>query len=62
VAIEARGLWRKWVEVGALRKVAVIGPGLDFTDKAAGQDFYPEQTIQPFTLIDLPLRLGDDKL
>jgi hypothetical protein len=57
-AMKARGLWQKWVEAGGLRKVAVIGPGLDFTDKAAGYDFYPEQTIQPFALIDSLLRLG----
>src|SRR5215475_5017811 len=57
-AMKARGLWRKWIEAGGLRKVAVIGPGLDFTDKAAGYDFYPEQTIQPFALIDSLLRLG----
>jgi len=57
-AMKARGLWRKWIEAGGLRKVAVIGPGLDFTDKSAGYDFYPEQTIQPFALIDSLLRLG----
>jgi hypothetical protein len=57
-AMKARGLWQKWIEAGGLRKVAVIGPGLDFTDKAAGYDFYPEQTIQPFALIDSLLRLG----
>jgi hypothetical protein len=32
--------------------VAVIGPGLDFTDKQEGYDFYPLQTIQPFAVID----------
>jgi hypothetical protein len=57
-AMKSRGLWQKWIEAGGLRKVAVIGPGLDFTDKAAGYDFYPEQTIQPFALIDSLLRLG----
>jgi hypothetical protein len=57
-AMKARGLWQKWIEAGGLRKVAVIGPGLDFTDKAAGYDFYPEQTVQPFALIDSLLRLG----
>jgi len=41
-----------------VRRVAVIGPGLDFTDKADGQDFYPVQTIQPFALIDTLVRLG----
>jgi len=37
--------------------VAIIGPGLDFTDKLEGYDFYPEQTIQPFALMDSLLRL-----
>ena len=41
-----------------IRRVAVIGPGLDFTDKQEGYDFYPEQTIQPFAVIDSLLRLG----
>ena len=45
---------------GVLRSVqraAVIGPGLDFTDKRSGYDFYPAQTLQPFALIDSLLRL-----
>jgi len=42
----------------SVRRVAVIGPGLDFTDKQEGYDFYPQQTIQPFALIDSLLRLG----
>jgi SAM-dependent methyltransferase len=41
-----------------IRRVAVIGPGLDFINKADGHDFYREQTIQPFTLIDSLIRLG----
>ena len=41
-----------------IRRVAVIGPGLDFTDKDAGYDYYPPQTIQPFALIDSLARLG----
>jgi hypothetical protein len=43
---------------GAVRRVAIIGPGLDFTDKQEGYDFYPEQTIQPFAVIDSLIRLG----
>jgi hypothetical protein len=43
---------------GAIRRAAVIGPGLDFTDKAAGLDIYPQQTLQPFALEDTLLRLG----
>jgi hypothetical protein len=42
----------------SVRRVAVIGPGLDFTDKQDGYDFYPQQTIQPFAVIDSLLRLG----
>lgn len=43
---------------GSVRRVGIIGPGLDFTDKQDGYDFYPLQTIQPFALIDSLLRLG----
>jgi hypothetical protein len=43
---------------GSVRRAAVIGPGLDFTDKAEGYDFYPTQTIQPFSVIDSLRRLG----
>jgi SAM-dependent methyltransferase len=43
---------------GRVSRVAVIGPGLDFTDKAEGIDTYPPQTIQPFALIDSLVRLG----
>jgi hypothetical protein len=46
------------LEAGSVRRVGVIGPGLDFTDKAEGYDFYPQQTTQPFSLIDSLLRLG----
>jgi hypothetical protein len=38
-------------------RIAVVGPGLDFVDKAQGYDFYPVQTIQPFALADSLLRL-----
>jgi hypothetical protein len=41
-----------------IHRVAVIGPGLDFADKQEGYDFYPEQSIQPFAIIDSLLRLG----
>lgn len=43
---------------GSIRRVAVIGPGLDFTDKAFGYDFYPLQTLQPFAIYDSLVRLG----
>lgn len=38
--------------------IAVIGPGLDFTDKAEGYDFYPQQTTQPFSVVNALRRLG----
>jgi SAM-dependent methyltransferase len=43
---------------GSVRRVAIVGPGLDFTDKAEGYDFYPQQTIQPFAVLDSLIRLG----
>ncbi len=43
---------------GKVLRAAVIGPGLDFTDKNEGYDFFPVQTIQPFALIDSLVRLG----
>ncbi len=46
------------IRAGSVRRVAVIGPGLDFTDKQDGYDFYPLQTIQPFAVIDSLRRLG----
>lgn len=42
----------------SIRRVAVIGPGLDFADKNSGFDFYPVQTLQPFTSIDSLVRVG----
>jgi hypothetical protein len=53
-AIKVRGL----LAPGSVRRAAVIGPGLDFIDKAAGYDFYPQQTIQCFALADTLFRLG----
>jgi len=52
--IKAKGLFA----AGAVRRVAIVGPGLDFTDKLEGYDFYPPQTIQPFALVDSLVRLG----
>jgi SAM-dependent methyltransferase len=40
-----------------VRRLAIIGPGLDFTDKAEGYDLYPPQTIQPFAVMDSLIRL-----
>jgi SAM-dependent methyltransferase len=42
----------------SVRRVAIIGPGLDFTDKQEGYDFYAPQTIQPFAVIDSLRRIG----
>ena len=43
-----------------MARVAVIGPGLDFSDKNedASYDYYPQQTLQPFALYDSLVRLG----
>ncbi|HKY29673.1 MAG TPA: hypothetical protein VJM12_17165 [Pyrinomonadaceae bacterium] len=53
-AMKTQGLLKE----GAIRRVAIIGPGLDFTDKQEGYDFYPQQSIQPFAIIDSLLRLN----
>lgn len=49
---------RGLLQAGSIAQVAVIGPGLDFTDKGFGYDFYPLQTLQPFALYDSLVRLG----
>jgi hypothetical protein len=43
---------------GSVRRAAIVGPGLDFANKEAGNDFYPPQTIQPFAVLDSLFRLG----
>jgi hypothetical protein len=43
---------------GSVRRVAIVGPGLDFANKEKGNDFYPPQTIQPFAVLDSLIRLG----
>jgi hypothetical protein len=53
-AMKARGL----LASGSVRRVAIIGPGLDFADKEVGFDAYPPQTVQPFALVDSLGRLG----
>jgi SAM-dependent methyltransferase len=40
-----------------IKRIAIVGPGLDFLDKDAGYDFYPEQTLQPFAVADSLLKL-----
>lgn len=44
--------------LGAVRRAAIIGPGLDFADKREGYDFYPQQTMQPFAVAEGLLRHG----
>jgi len=53
--LKNRGVLR----AGQVARVAVIGPGLDFSDKneQASFDYYPQQTLQPFALYDSLLRL-----
>jgi hypothetical protein len=51
-AMKARG------RLSAVRRIGIVGPGLDFSDKAEGYDFYPQQTIQPFGVLDSLIRLG----
>jgi hypothetical protein len=42
---------------GSIRRIAIIGPGLDFVNKQKGYDLYPPQTIQPFAVLDTLFRL-----
>jgi hypothetical protein len=53
-AMKARGL----LAPGSVRRVAIVGPGLDFADKDVGFDVYPQQTLQPFAVLDSLRRLG----
>jgi len=46
------------LKAGSVRRVAIVGPGLDFVNKQEGVDFYPPQTVQPFAVLDSLLRLG----
>ena len=53
-AMKTRGL----LVPGSVGRVAIVGPGLDFADKDVGFDFYPQQTLQPFAVLDSLKRLG----
>lgn len=55
IAALARG---ETMRARSVRRIAVVGPGLDFTDKLEGYDFYPQQTIQPFAILDSLNRHG----
>ena len=52
--MKSRGVLRE----NSITRVAVIGAGLDFTDKQFGYDFYPLQMLQPFAVYDSLVRLG----
>jgi SAM-dependent methyltransferase len=52
--VKSRGLLGQ----ASVARAAVIGPGLDFTDKGSGYDYYPLQTIQPFAVYDSLERLA----
>jgi hypothetical protein len=43
---------------GGVRRIAIVGPGLDFANKEYGNDFYPPQSIQPSAVVDSLIRLG----
>ena len=53
-AMKARGA----LKAGGVSRAAIIGPGLDFADKDVGFDIYPQQTVQPFAVLDSLKRLG----
>jgi hypothetical protein len=46
------------IRPGSIRRIAIVGPGLDFANKEYGNDFYPPQSIQPFAVLDSLIRLG----
>jgi len=52
--LKQRGVLRE----GSVKRVAVVGPGLDFSDKneESAFDYYPQQTLQPFALYDSLVR------
>jgi len=53
-----RMLDKGMLKTGGVRRVAIVGPGLDFVNKQEGVDFYPPQTVQPFAVLDSLFRLG----
>jgi hypothetical protein len=42
---------------GSVRRIGIVGPGLDLIDKQGGYDLHPPQMLQPFMLIDSLLEL-----
>jgi hypothetical protein len=51
-------LQKNAIKPRTMRRILIVGPGLDFTDKRDGFDFYPRQTIQPFAMLEAVARLG----
>jgi hypothetical protein len=52
---------KEFLKSGSVRRVAIVGPGLDTINKDVGFDYYPEQTLQPFAVADMLLQLGLSK-
>ena len=49
---------KEMLKAGSVRRVAIVGPGLDFVNKQEGVDYYPPQSTQPFAVLDSLMRLG----
>ena len=49
---------RDWFHGSPIRRVAIVGPGLDVIDKDEGFDLYPPQSLQPFAVMDALRRSG----
>jgi hypothetical protein len=41
-----------------IRRIGVIGPGIDFAGEPGCSDVYPPQSVQPFAVLESVLRLG----
>lgn len=53
-----RNLKGKGAVTNHIRRIAVIGPGLDFAGQPDGFDTCPLQTVQPFAVLEAVLRHG----
>lgn len=53
-----RNLKSKGVLPARIRRIAAVGPGLDFAGQPDGCDFYPPQSAQSLALLEAVLRLG----
>ncbi|HLI62207.1 MAG TPA: hypothetical protein VKV05_02325 [Terriglobales bacterium] len=45
------------LQPAGIRRVGIVGPGLDFVNKQEGVDYYPPQITQPFAVLDTLFRL-----